>query len=86
MKKQFTFLSLLILSFAPTIYINAQATWADDIAPILYQHCTTCHHAGGIAPSSFIDYVDAVDEVLKIALLKDKVAKPLEFVLPEMKS
>jgi ATP-dependent Lon protease len=31
-------------------------------------------------------YVDTVDEVLKIALLKDKVAKPLEFVLPEVKS
>lgn len=30
-------------------------------------------------------YVDSVDEVLKIALLKDKVAKPLEFVLPEGK-
>jgi len=30
-------------------------------------------------------YVDTVDEVLKIALLKDKVAKPLEFVLPEEK-
>jgi ATP-dependent Lon protease len=30
-------------------------------------------------------YVDSVDEVLKLALLKDKVAKPLEFVLPEVK-
>jgi ATP-dependent Lon protease len=28
-------------------------------------------------------YVDTVDEVLKLALLKDKVVKPLEFVLPE---
>ncbi len=28
-------------------------------------------------------FVDSVDEVLKIALLKDKVAKPVEFVLPE---
>ncbi len=28
-------------------------------------------------------YVDTVDEVLKLALLKDKVAKPLEFVLPD---
>ncbi len=27
-------------------------------------------------------YVDTVDEVLKIALLKEKVTKPLEFVLP----
>lgn len=31
-------------------------------------------------------YVDSVDEVLKLALLKDKVAKPLEFILPEVKS
>jgi len=30
-------------------------------------------------------YVDTVDEVLKLALLKDKVTKPLEFVLPEVK-
>ncbi len=31
-------------------------------------------------------YVDSVDEVLKIALLKEKVAKPVEFVLAEAKS
>ncbi|MBL7870677.1 MAG: endopeptidase La [Cyclobacteriaceae bacterium] len=30
-------------------------------------------------------YVDTVDEVLKIALLKEKVAKPLDFVLTEAK-
>lgn len=30
-------------------------------------------------------YVNSVDEVLKIALLKEKVAKPLEFVLQETK-
>jgi ATP-dependent Lon protease len=30
-------------------------------------------------------YVDTVDEVLKIALMKEKVAKPLEFVLQEPK-
>ena len=30
-------------------------------------------------------YVDTVDDVLKIALLKDKVAKPLEFILQEPK-
>jgi ATP-dependent Lon protease len=32
------------------------------------------------------NYVDMVDQVLKIALLKDKVARPLEFVLPEAKA
>ncbi len=31
-------------------------------------------------------YVDTVDEVLKVALLKEKVAKPLQFVLQEAKS
>ena len=31
-------------------------------------------------------YVDTVDEVLKIALLKEKVAKPVEFVLTEAKA
>jgi len=31
-------------------------------------------------------YVDTVDEVLRIALLKEKVAKPLQFILQESKS
>lgn len=31
-------------------------------------------------------YVDTVDEVLKIALLKERVSKPIEFVLTEVKS
>ena len=31
-------------------------------------------------------YVDSVADVLKLALLKDKVAKPLTFVLPEGKA
>jgi len=31
-------------------------------------------------------YVDSVDEVLKLALMKDKVIKPLSFVLPEGKA
>jgi ATP-dependent Lon protease len=31
-------------------------------------------------------YVDTVDEVLKIALLKEKVAKPVDFILTEPKS
>jgi len=31
-------------------------------------------------------YVDTVDEVLKIALLKEQVKKPIQFILPESKS
>ena len=40
------------------------------------------HYVKGLA----FHYVDTVDEVLKIALLKEKVAKPLQFVLQEAKS
>jgi len=31
-------------------------------------------------------YVDTVEEVLKVALLKEKVAKPVHFILTEAKS
>ena len=31
-------------------------------------------------------YVDSVDEVLKVALLKEKVVKPVEFVFTEVKT
>lgn len=34
-------------------------TWADDIAPILYAKCTTCHHTGGMAPNSLMTYAQA---------------------------
>ena len=34
-------------------------TWAQDVAPILYAHCTTCHHPGSIAPFSLLSYNDA---------------------------
>ncbi|MDQ3111371.1 MAG: T9SS type A sorting domain-containing protein [Bacteroidota bacterium] len=37
----------------------AQSTWATDVAPILYQHCTSCHNPSGIAPFSLITYADA---------------------------
>lgn len=34
-------------------------TWATDVAPILYQHCTSCHNPSGIAPFPLITYADA---------------------------
>jgi Flp pilus assembly protein TadD len=34
-------------------------TWARDVAPILYQNCTTCHHPGGAGPFSLATYADA---------------------------
>jgi len=34
-------------------------TFADDVAPILAQHCWSCHAEGGIAPYSLVDYESA---------------------------
>lgn len=35
--------------------------WANDIAPILYKNCTTCHHEGGLAPTTLMQFQDAYD-------------------------
>jgi hypothetical protein len=55
MKKILLFCSGLFLMSS---HLQAQ-TWSQDVAPILFDHCTKCHHAGGIGPSSFMTYEDA---------------------------
>ena len=35
---------------------NADPTFAEDVAPILYKNCTACHHSGGMAPFSLVEY------------------------------
>ena len=37
----------------------AVPTFTKDIAPILYENCTSCHRPGDIAPMSLISYQDA---------------------------
>lgn len=37
-----------------------QVTWYQDVAPLLAEHCMSCHQAGGIAPFSLTEYDDAV--------------------------
>ncbi len=34
-------------------------SWSHQIAPILYNNCTTCHHPGGAGPFSLLTYDDA---------------------------
>ena len=34
-------------------------TWSGDIAKIFYANCTKCHHTGGIAPFTLMDYSSA---------------------------
>jgi hypothetical protein len=38
---------------------TARATWYQDVAPILAEHCMTCHQPGGIAPFELTTYESA---------------------------
>ena len=46
-----------LLAFVATA--QSQPTWANDIAPILYQHCVTCHRVGGVGTFPLQTWTDA---------------------------
>lgn len=56
MKKIFSILLSCTISFG---VFGQTPNWAENIAPILYNNCTSCHHSGGLAPFSLLDYQDA---------------------------
>lgn len=47
---------ILFVVFANATFKGQTPTWADDIAPILYGNCTSCHHFGGLAPNPLMTY------------------------------
>ena len=38
---------------------DSAVTWSRQIAPLVYNNCTTCHHPGGAGPFSLLTYEDA---------------------------
>ena len=50
-----TIFSLLIVWFFIT-KVTAQPTWSGQVAKLIYNNCTSCHHTGGIAPFSLETY------------------------------
>lgn len=42
-------------------------TFAEHVAPIVYAHCSACHHAGGPAPFALISHDDVRDHAAQIA-------------------
>lgn len=42
-------------------------TFTRDVAPILFKHCATCHHAGEVAPFSLLTWQDAAKRAKLIA-------------------
>ncbi len=54
---------IIIAFFLSLIFqgISAQEyTWTEDVAPIIYEHCSSCHHAGAIGPFELMNYIDVV--------------------------
>lgn len=49
----------LLLSFSAVVASAAEITYSRDVAPILYQHCTACHHPNDVAPMSLMAYQSA---------------------------
>ena len=44
----------------------SRVTFSETIAPILYEHCVTCHRPGEIGPFSLVSYEDAARRGAKI--------------------
>ncbi|MBC7778326.1 MAG: T9SS type A sorting domain-containing protein [Phycisphaerae bacterium] len=58
----------LIAALCAGFSANAQApiNWSQEIAPILYKNCVSCHRPGQIAPFDLITYQDAYDNQYSI--------------------
>ncbi len=41
------------------VWAAPEVTFSRDVAPILYRHCVSCHHANDIAPMSLMSYKEA---------------------------
>jgi hypothetical protein len=66
--------------FALLIFFQANAqtpTWSDDIAKIVYDNCSKCHHNGGLAPFSLMTYSEAYNNRFGISTsVSDKKMPP----------
>lgn len=59
---------LLLIPFL-FLFLNVKSqtvTWADNIACIMYSHCTSCHNPDGIAPFSLMTYNEVVNSSFSV--------------------
>jgi hypothetical protein len=59
MKQLLLFLSVFFAASTLSAQPASAPTWSDDVAPIVYEKCGTCHNPGGIAPFSLLTYAEA---------------------------
>jgi Flp pilus assembly protein TadD/mono/diheme cytochrome c family protein len=68
-------LCAFLLASAPPITAQTP-TFNRDIAPILYQNCSTCHRPGGTGPFSLLSYDDAKRHVREIGQVTQRRFMP----------
>lgn len=80
----------LVAAFGLTTSVEAQApprspiTFNKSVAPILFEHCATCHRPGEIGPFSLLTYRDARQRATQIADLTSRhIMPPWKPVVPE---
>jgi len=63
----------ILLSFAIALCfrMEAQVTFTQDIAPIVFDHCTKCHRPGEIGPMPFTNYTEVAANGLMIQYVTD---------------
>lgn len=65
----------IIVGFSAWSQNNAP-TWADDVACLVYSHCSNCHNSNGIAPFSLLSYNDAYTERFSIQYAVENKSMP----------
>jgi Flp pilus assembly protein TadD len=59
--------TVAVVARPPAGAASPPATYAHDVAPLLYTHCVQCHHPGGPGPFSLLTYEDARRRARQIA-------------------
>src|SRR4051795_10227254 len=57
----------ILAAAAAAVPRAGQPTFSEDVAPILYDNCVTCHRPGEAAPFSLITYADALKHGKQVA-------------------
>src|SRR5215470_8027245 len=69
-------LAHIVIAFTTLPAFAANPTFHADIAPILHEHCATCHRPGEVAPFSLLTYDDAAGRAALIAAAVEKRYMP----------
>jgi tetratricopeptide (TPR) repeat protein len=65
------------LVLSTTALAQTPLTFSKDVAPILYEHCASCHRPGEIGPFSLLTYEDARPEARAISrVTRDRTMPP----------